>query len=122
MESAIKDVVNSFYHNLAMGRIKANESLLRTMEVATSGIHRGNSSQPARAWSKTPAQYLARHGDKPKFLKIDTVQVDLVHQGFAIARIQYHEGGQKGYAVLTLAREDQAWKITSLYEETHFVW
>jgi RNA polymerase sigma-70 factor (ECF subfamily) len=119
-DPAAKEVVATFYRNLAAGKAKDNESLFRGPDVAVSGVFRGGGGP--KAWRKTPAEYLAGHGNEQKYFVVDSVEVDVVHPGLAVARVKYRAGGYKGYPVLTLSVEGKEWRIASLYEETRFVW
>ncbi len=115
-----KEVVTTFYRNLAAGKAKSNESLFTGPEAPVGGV----SQFPNRtqSWQKKPAEFLRQHGDRPKYLEVDAADVDLVHPGLAVAKVKYRGGGIKGYAVLTLSEEGGQWRIAQLYEKTYFVW
>lgn len=115
-----KDFVTTFYRNLAAGKAKTNESLFANADALVSGVAQiPNKVQP---WQKRPAEYLRQHGDQPKYLEVDAVDVDLVHHGLASARVKYRAGGVKGYAVLALSAENDQWRVAALFEKTYFVW
>jgi hypothetical protein len=115
----VKQVLTAFYRNLAAGKAKDNEAFFRAPDATVSGVSR---FRPTTAWQKKPVEYLKGHGDEPKYLEVDSVEVDLIHPGMAAARVKYRAGGYKGYAVVTLFVEEGRWRIASLFEETHFVW
>lgn len=114
-----KDFVEGFYRNLAAG--KSSEALtdFANDDSAVSGVGHFRDPKP---WKKSPAEYMKQHGDKPKYLQVESVEIDPLHSHLAVARVKYKAGGVKGFAVLTLTSDMQRWRITSLFEETHFVW
>jgi RNA polymerase sigma factor (sigma-70 family) len=115
----VKQVLTAFYRNLAAGTAKDNEGFFRSADATVSGV---SYFRPTTAWQKKPAEYLKGHGDKPKYLEVDSVEVDLVTPGMAAARVKYRAGGYKGNVVITVLLEDGRWRIASLFETTHFVW
>jgi hypothetical protein len=72
-DPAAKEVVATFYRNLAAGKAKDNESLFRGPDVAVSGVFRGGGGP--KAWRKTPAEYLAGHGNEQKYSVADCFAV-----------------------------------------------
>lgn len=116
---AVKTAAMEFYAKLRDGNATQNEAAFHHPSAAVSGISR---LRDARPWRKTAAEYLKGHGDAPKSLALDSVDVDMIHEGLAVAKIKYRASGLKGYAVLAFTAEKNDWRIVSLYEETFFVW
>lgn len=116
----VKEVVTAFYRNLAAGKALANEALFAGADAPVGGVAQfPNRTQP---WQKKPAEYLRQHGDQPKYLEVDAVDVDIVHAGLAAARVKYRAGGVKGYVVLALSADNDRWRVAQLFEKTYFVW
>jgi hypothetical protein len=118
---AAKATVDRYFENWKQGKGIANLELFQSPQVVVSGMLH---SPKAAHWSKSAAEYMKRFPDKPiEFLPVDSLEVDLLHEGLAIAKVKYRGGGHKDSAIFTIQKTTDAdWKIVSLYVDSHFVW
>lgn len=120
-KDAAKAIVDRYFANWKSGKGTANLELFQSPQVIVSGMLH---SPKTGYWSKSAAEYMKRFPDKPiEFLPVDSTEVELVHEGLAVAKVKYRGGGHKDYAVFTIQWTTEAdWKIVSLYVDSHFVW
>lgn len=114
-------IVDRYFENWKSGKGAANLELFQSPQVTVSGMLH---SPKTAYWSKSAAEYIKRFPEKAvEFLPVDSLDVELVHEGLAIAKVKYRGGGHKDSAIFTLQRTlDSDWKIVSLYVDSHFVW
>jgi hypothetical protein len=122
--AAIKEVVTNFYKNWEQGKATQNKPLFVSAEMPAVGIapdHRPG--RPTVIWQKKAGELLTEWENKPpKFLALDTVDVDRIGESLAVARVTYRASAIKGRAVFTLSADAGQWRIASLVLETRFNW
>jgi hypothetical protein len=120
-KEAAKAVVAQFFENWKSGKGASNLELFQSPQVIVSGMLH---SPKTAYWSKSAAEYMKRFPDKAiEFLPVDSLEVDLVHEGMALVKVKYRGGGHRDSAVFTVQRTQESdWKIVSLYVDSHFVW
>jgi hypothetical protein len=120
LKADAKKVVESYFENWKSGKGTENVKLFRSPQVAVTGLMRGPKTE---YWQKSAADYMKRFPDKPiEYLPIESIEVEVVNDGLATARVKYKGGGHRDTALFTLSREEDAWQIVSLYVDSHFVW
>jgi hypothetical protein len=118
----VKLVVESYFSNWKSGKGAESVPLFHAPEVVVTGtLHVPNRPQ---YWHKTAKEHVQQFPDKPiEYLPVEAIDVDVVHEGLAIARVKYRGGGHKDTAVFALAPTEKGdWKIVSLFVDSHFVW
>lgn len=119
-KSEATGVVEIYFERWKTGRGAENLGLFQSPQVMVSGVLRG---PKAHHWQKPAADFLKRFPDKSiEYLPVESIDVEIVHAGLATAKVKYKGGGHKDTALFTLSREDDQWKIVSLYVDSHFVW
>lgn len=120
-KDAVKAVVTTYFDNWKAGKGTANLELFQAPQVTVSGMLH---SPKSAYWSKSAAEHMKRFPDKAiEFLPVDSLDVELVQEGLAIAKVKYRGGGHKDSAIFTIQRTlDSDWKIVSLYVDSHFAW
>jgi hypothetical protein len=122
--AAIKGLVTNFYKNWEQGKATQNKELFLSADVPAVGIapdHRPG--HQTVIWQKKAGDLLKEwETNPPKFLEIDSVDVDRVGESLAVARVTYRSSAIKGRAVFTLCSGSAGWRIASLVLETRFNW
>ncbi|MBX7104215.1 MAG: hypothetical protein K1X57_09040, partial [Gemmataceae bacterium] len=121
---AAKAAVSKFYSNIAEGKAVENSEMFFSADVPVTGTmpHEFQKTPGRTLWRKSAKEYLESHGKKPNYLKVDSIMVDLVHDGLATARISYRKSGQSVHAAAAVIFEAGHWRIASLFEESFFIW
>jgi hypothetical protein len=120
-KDAVKVIVNRYFANWKSGKGTANLELFHSPQVVVSGMLH---SPKTANWSKSASEYVKLFPDKPiEFLPVDSIEIDLVHEGLALAKAKYRGGGHRESAIFTIQRTiDSDWKIVAIYVDSHFVW
>jgi hypothetical protein len=122
--AAVKDIVTNFYKNWEQGKATQNKALFVSADMPAVGI--APDHRPGRqtvVWQKKAGELLKEWEAKPpKFLALDSIEVDHIGESLAVARVMYRSSAIKGRAVFTLSSDAGAWRIASLVLETRFNW
>jgi hypothetical protein len=114
---AVKQLVTSFYDNVSAGKADANLKLFLNEDVTVVGIARGLGAE--KVWQKKAAAVIkSMREDGGAKHTIDSVEVELVDDALAVARVKLHTDYIKVRAVFTLTSEGGTWRIASYVFET----
>lgn len=120
-KDAVKSIAETYFKNWKTGKGAESLSLFQSPQVTITGpLHSPTESY----WSKSAAEYTKRFPDKPiEYLPVESIAIDMQHEGLAVVRTKYRGGGHKDSAIFTVARQsDRSWKIVALFVDSHFVW
>lgn len=115
----VKAVVTSFFSLLSQGKAMENLPRFRSEDIVVTGM---TYISERKHWSKNVLEYLRQQQGSPVYLKLLSMQVDMVHPALAVARVKYQLAGQKATAIMTLSHDAKDWRIASMYVETYLVW
>jgi hypothetical protein len=122
--AAVKAVVTNFYKNWEQGHATRNQPMFLSPDTPTVGI--APDHRPGRqtvVWQKKAGELLKEwEANPPKYLELNSVEVDQFGESLAVARATYSGSAIKGRAVFTLSSEAGVWRIASLVLETRFNW
>jgi len=114
---AVKQLVASFYDSLSAGKAEDNRKLFLSEDVTVVGVARGEGAE--KVWQKKAAAVIKSwQDDGAAKHTIDSVEVELVDDALAVARVKLHTDFIKARAVFTLTSEGGTWRIASYVFET----
>jgi hypothetical protein len=120
LKTEVKGVVQSYFDQWKNGKGAENLKLFRSPQIPVTGLMHGPKTEH---WQKSAADYMKRFPDKPiEYLSLESIEIDVVHEGLATARVKYKGGGHRDTALFTMSREKDHWQIVSLFVDSHFVW